>query len=219
MYTEHCSMWELRLTDVYAPLRHSSRLYASEASADPITGRLIFEIFDDILPKTGGVFLDIAENLHYDRSYIGSQLDMIKAEQYCEGCAIPVGRGNAFHDMTSEQNVDMLHSCGGILTLARASLAHPVDHLGFGITFQPCAQLDGSRVILGRVVEGHDLLKEIEDSGSPHQSSHALKLLGNILESVCLEKTKDSREGQISQTILVLLRIREIAWVRMPIAV
>jgi len=130
-------------------------------------GRLIFELFDDIMPRTIDKFIQMLESEH-EPTYRGSSFSKILPGFMCEGGdrqskaegAISIGRENVFSRVEQEANWRVPHLNPGILSLTDAKSSK------FNITFRKCEELDGWHAVFGKVVYGFDVLREISAHGN-----------------------------------------------------
>ena len=81
------------------------------------------------------------------------------------GCPLGTGTGGPGYQFASEFSPNVKHDQGGLLSMANAGPG--TDGSQFFLTFVPTPWLDGKHTIFGRVVEGMEVLKQLEASGSP----------------------------------------------------
>lgn len=136
---------------------------------DPIItkGRLIFELFEDIMPRTVDKFVQMLEN-EREPSYRNSRFSkifpgfMIQAgdrETREEGVS-DYGRESVFQRVEQEANWNLPHLNPGILSLADSKSSR------FNITLRKCEELDGWHAVFGKVVYGFDVLKIVSEYGT-----------------------------------------------------
>ncbi|KAH1212847.1 Peptidyl-prolyl cis-trans isomerase CYP95 [Glycine max] len=147
---------------------------------DPVE-RMVFELFYDIAPKTAenfralctgekGVGPNTRKSLHYKGSFFhrikGSfaQLSKLQAlfhfhDSYDNGTGGESIYGSKFPD----ESPRLKHDGPGLLSMAVADR----DMLGshFTLTFKADPHLDRKHVVFGKLVQGHDVLKKIEEVG------------------------------------------------------
>ncbi len=80
------------------------------------------------------------------------------------GCPLGTGTGGPGYKFAGEFSDTVKHNTGGLLSMANAGPG--TDGSQFFLTFVPTQWLDGKHTIFGKVVEGKDVLKKLEDSGS-----------------------------------------------------
>lgn len=129
-------------------------------------GRIIFELFDDIMPRTTEQFLRTLES-DREPTYIGSRISKIWPGDRClagdrtsniEGSQ--TGREIIFTRVEQEANWQVPHLNPGVLSLDDAKTSK------FNITFRNCEELDGWHAVFGKTVYGFDMLKCISESGN-----------------------------------------------------
>ena len=131
-----------------------------------IRGRLIFELFDDIMPRTIEQFIRMLE-ARSEPMYTGSVISKIWPGDKChagdrtsnvEGSS--TGRETVFSRVDQEANWSVPHLNPGILSLADSKSSK------FNITFRNCEELDGWHAVFGKTVYGFDVLKAISEQGN-----------------------------------------------------
>jgi cyclophilin family peptidyl-prolyl cis-trans isomerase len=80
------------------------------------------------------------------------------------GCPLGTGTGGPGYQFAGEFSDTVKHNTGGLLSMANAGPG--TDGSQFFLTFVPTQWLDGKHTIFGKVVEGKDVLKKLEDAGS-----------------------------------------------------
>mmetsp|Transcript_16705 Transcript_16705/g.39334 ORF Transcript_16705/g.39334 Transcript_16705/m.39334 type:complete len:247 (+) Transcript_16705:1-741(+) len=130
------------------------------AEDPPVTkGRIIIELFDDLLPEITRIFSQMVRSDN-PPTYKGTSFFSIIPGENCEAGS---GRDRpAFGRALDNERatLDAYHTTPGIVTLSDPSR----DNI-FSITFGECTKLDG-RPPIGRVVYGVDVMHEIEQSGA-----------------------------------------------------
>ena len=91
------------------------------------------------------------------------------------GCPLGTGMGGPGYQFGSEFSDSVKHTTPGLLSMANAG--EGTDGSQFFLTFVPTPWLDGKHTIFGKVVEGLDTLKKLEESGAPSgKTSEPLKI-------------------------------------------
>jgi peptidyl-prolyl cis-trans isomerase B (cyclophilin B) len=91
------------------------------------------------------------------------------------GCPLGTGTGGPGYQFAGEFSGTVKHNTGGLLSMANAGPG--TDGSQFFLTFVPTQWLDGKHTIFGKVVEGKDVLKKLEDAGSQSgKTSEPLKI-------------------------------------------
>ncbi|KAG8466937.1 hypothetical protein KFE25_008316 [Diacronema lutheri] len=152
------------------------------------TGRLIFEVFDDLLPRTADAMIRLvrATGAQADSkaprssaaSYLNATFSYVVPGFLCRGgtaVADEHAASRTAFDGTSEAIWEGLTlSCRGVLALASEKSNE------FIISFKPLEDLDGQRMVFGRVCPASaELLDEIEAAGAPNgEVSKAIVIVG-----------------------------------------
>jgi len=135
---------------------------------DPLItrGRIIVELFDDIVPRAVDTFVGLLES-EGEPSYRGSYVSKIFPGFYflagdrdnrMEGGSRAVD--NVYTRVESEANFQLPHLNPGVLSLADGRSPR------FQITLRKAEELDGWHAVFGKVVYGFDLLKIISEQGN-----------------------------------------------------
>ena len=91
------------------------------------------------------------------------------------GCPLGTGTGGPGYKFAGEFEGTVKHNTGGLLSMANAGPG--TDGSQFFLTFVPTSWLDGKHTIFGKVVEGMDVVKKLEASGSQSgKTSEPLKI-------------------------------------------
>ncbi|KAL8113571.1 uncharacterized protein LOC141663981 isoform X1 [Apium graveolens] len=168
--------------------------------------RLLFELFYDLVPKTAenfralctgekGISSKTGKPLHYKgtffhrikKGYIAQAGDLLRRDgKFGESIYL-----EKFPDERSK----LLHDQPGLLSMNIADR----DTRGslFSITFEANHDLDRKNVVFGKLVEGHDVLKKIENfgdkQGKPVTTVKITKCGELPNENQCSDKTKASK--------------------------
>ncbi|KAG8444679.1 hypothetical protein GDO86_009737 [Hymenochirus boettgeri] len=150
--------------------RHVYIFLDIEIQGKPV-GRLLFELFSDLCPKTCNNFQTLCTGaagaspngmkLHYKESIF----HRIVRHGWIQGGDILSGKGNGgesiFGETFEDENFAVSHSKRGILGMANKG--RHSNGSQFYITLQPTPYLDRKCVAFGQLVEGSDVLQEIEN--------------------------------------------------------
>ena len=131
-------------------------------------GRLVFELYKNKCPKTVDNFLQICSDQNSEKiSYKNTTFQKIINGFAAQGGQIVDEQGeemSCYGGFFPDENLKLKHLKRGTLTMNNHG--SDTNSSGFMITFDETPWLDGYHVVLGELVEGEDVLKEIENNGS-----------------------------------------------------
>ena len=150
---------------------HNPRVFIDVQIGGRRAGRLVIELFADVVPRTAenfrclctgerGLGMKSGKALHLRNTIFHRVIKGFMMQggdfQNMNGTGGESIYGGKFED----ENFDMVHNGAGVLSMANAG--KNTNGSQFFVTFRKTEHLDGKHVVFGRVVEGMELIYEIE---------------------------------------------------------
>jgi len=156
-------------------------------------GRVTFELFADVVPKTAENFRQFCtgeskNHLGRPQGYKGSKFHRIIKDFMLQGGDFLHGDGTGSTTIygtktMADENFTLEHDRPGLLSMANGG--PNTNGCQFFITTVPTPFLDGKHVVFGRVVDGMEVVRMVEQTRTGYRGKDVPNL--DVLVSMCGE--------------------------------
>ncbi|KAL4933031.1 peptidylprolyl isomerase [Aspergillus undulatus] len=144
-----------------------SNVYFDVTADGQALGRIVFKLFDDVVPKTARNFRELATGQH-GFGYAGSPFHRVIPQFMLQGGDFTKGNGTGgksiYGEKFADENFSLKHDRPFLLSMANAG--KNTNGSQFFITTVVTDWLDGNHVVFGEVVQGQEVVKAVEALGS-----------------------------------------------------
>ncbi|MDQ0994577.1 peptidylprolyl isomerase [Streptomyces sp. V3I7] len=152
----------------------SENVYFDITINDEPAGRIVFKLFDDVVPRTTKNFRELATGEH-GFGYAGSPFHRVIPQFMLQGGDFTRGNGTGgksiYGEKFADENFNLKHDRPYLLSMANAG--PNTNGSQFFVTTVKTPWLDGKHVVFGEVVEGKELVDKIEGLGSQSGATSA----------------------------------------------
>eukprot|EP00835_Amoeboradix_gromovi_P004293 NODE_326_length_10940_cov_0.392122.p3 type:complete len:248 gc:universal NODE_326_length_10940_cov_0.392122:4456-5199(+) len=182
----------------------TDRVYFDIEQEHKNLGRIIIGLYGNVVPKTSKNFLELCKGVKLRGKFLtykGSKFHRVIQEFMIQGGDFTKGDGTGgesiYGNKFDDENFDLKHSTAGLLSMANSG--RNTNGAQFFITTVPTPHLDGKHVVFGKVLDGMDVVRAIENTRVSKLNAPILDVIiagsGEILE-------EPVKAGKLENTML-----------------
>lgn len=157
------------------------KIYIEFATKNSKIGKVVFELFNDIVPKTVRNFMTLALNKS-NPTYLGCTIHRIIPGFVIQGGDYENGDGTGgksiYGGYFEDECFDYKHNQEGLLSMANCG--KNTNGSQFFITLDVAPHLDNNHVVFGKVINGMNIIRKIEQYGSMSgKPKEIIKIVGS----------------------------------------
>ncbi|XP_054258336.1 peptidyl-prolyl cis-trans isomerase-like isoform X1 [Macrosteles quadrilineatus] len=141
-------------------------------------GKVFIELRSDVVPKTAENFRALCTG-EKGFGYKGSKFHRVIPNFMCQGGDFELGTGvggkSIYGTIFDDENFILKHTEAGVVSMANRG--RNTNSCQFFITYVPTPWLDGKHVVFGKVVEGFETIKKLEQYGQIPEGKPSAKLI------------------------------------------
>ncbi|KAL3814197.1 hypothetical protein ACJIZ3_015465 [Penstemon smallii] len=176
------------------------RCFLDISIGDELEGRIVVELYDDVVPKTAENFRalctgekGIGPNTGVPLHYKGSRFHRVIKSFMVQGGDISAGDGSGGESIYGlnfeDENFELKHERKGMLSMANAG--PNTNGSQFFISTTRTAHLDGKHVVFGKVIKGMGVVRSIEHVTAKENDSPSV----DVVISDCGEIPEGADDG------------------------